>query len=1047
MIAFACSNCGKTFEVKPEFAGRSTRCSACQQPMVVPSAEATQAYETKFSAPATSSSLADVSFKVGVTLVETRSPNAERRSVRELLARPQLPDQRYILDRELARGGMGAVHRAVDCELRREVAVKYLLDQDDARLKSRFVEEAQITGQLEHPNIVPIHELGVDAQQRLFFAMKMVQGRSLAQVVAELRERPGGAAKEYSLGRLLHVVVNICHALAYAHARGVIHRDLKPANVMIGDYGEVYVMDWGLAKVLGDSGAVPSTTEASPFALAPPEEADGGATRVITVREGDSDQTRVGTVLGTPVYMPPEQAAGQVQALDERSDIYSLGAILYELLALAPPVDKSGGYQEVLGRVARGEIVPPEARNPARAQAGQIPRELSAIAMKALARKPDDRYANVIALRRDLELFQEGRSVSAKEDTRWEQLVKFVKRNKGFSIATAGATVLVTAILAVSAVVNYRARRDAEEANANFHKEQLAKEERTRQAVPALVEAARLAVERRRFDDALAQVKLALEYDPDDAEARLLKGQLLIVTKDYQNGVAELEHFLRVRPGDVAARHLRDLCDGAQPGDDGIALMIAQLLSRQQSAALAERLLAPFGPESTAARKTLLSLYRRRIDAAWTGLGNRLALDNDGIFGLDFSLCNQVKLLAPLEGIPLTKLSLANCTDIADLHPLRAMPLDRLDLSRTSVADLTPLQGRPLTWLNLLGCSKVKDLSPLKGMPLADLTLDQSGVQDLAALAGMPLVKLKLASLKISGLEQLRGLSLTHLGFQGCRGVRSLAPLEGMPLIRLEMSACPIRDLSPLRSIPLESLDCTYCVELRDLAPLEQLPLTHCDLRYSSVSDLTPLRGTKLTTLLLHNNPVEDLTPLQKLPLAKLIASECRVRDLAPLRGLPLTYLDLSGNSGIRELSPLRDLSLTALSLRSLSAIRDLGPLEGMPLTTLDLADCAGITQLTSLQYLPITSLTLTGCEAIEDLTPLQRLPLSILRIDRCKKVTDLTALRKMNLTELRFTPQHIAKGMEVVRGMPALQTIFVNGKSYAAKDFWREYDAGNFAR
>src|SRR5205807_1830945 len=131
---------------------------------------------------------------------------------------------RYVIENEIARGGMGAVLRAVDCDIRREVAVKYLLDQDDPKKKLRFIEEAQITGQLEHPNIVPIHELGVDAHQRLFFAMKMVKGRSLQQILDELRSNPKTAEKEYSLGRLLNIFMNVCNALAYAHSSGVIHR-------------------------------------------------------------------------------------------------------------------------------------------------------------------------------------------------------------------------------------------------------------------------------------------------------------------------------------------------------------------------------------------------------------------------------------------------------------------------------------------------------------------------------------------------------------------------------------------------------------------------------------------------------------------------------------------------------------------------------------------------------------------------------------------------------------------------------------------------------
>ena len=200
--------------------------------------------------------------------------------------------------------------------------------------------------------------------------MKMVKGRSLAQVLDELRQNPKTAEKEYSLGRLLNIFVNVCNALAYAHSRGVVHRDLKPANIMVGDFGEVYVMDWGLAKVL--KGGQASEADGSAVAgvavgcrRSPSQSISAKrSSKVETSREPEADLTQEGAVLGTPVYMPPEQATGNVDAIDQRSDIYSLGAILYEMLTLQPPVDKEGGYLAILMRVMQGEIVPPEQRNP-----------------------------------------------------------------------------------------------------------------------------------------------------------------------------------------------------------------------------------------------------------------------------------------------------------------------------------------------------------------------------------------------------------------------------------------------------------------------------------------------------------------------------------------------------------------------------------------------------------------------------------------------------------------------------------------------------------
>ena len=351
-------------------------------------------------------------------MAESRSastiPASSVPAVGKSLAGRKNAKERYVIEGEIARGGMGAVLRAVDCDIRREVAVKYMLDGQDPKKQARFIEEAQINGQLEHPNIVPVYDLGIDAQKRPFIMMKMVKGRSLKDVLDQLREKPKQAEKEWPLARLLNTLVNICNALAFAHSRNVIHRDLKPANIMLGDFGEVYVMDWGLAKVLGK--VEPGAAIRPTIDYEPGRHVSTSRSSKVATSQPEADLTQEGSVLGTPVYMPPEQAAGKIDAIDQRSDIYSLGAILYEMLTLQGPVDKEGGYLAVLMRVVEGEIVAPERRTPQRLRAGKVPRELSAIAMKALAKDKEQRYPNVEALRRDIERFQDGRSVSAKED-------------------------------------------------------------------------------------------------------------------------------------------------------------------------------------------------------------------------------------------------------------------------------------------------------------------------------------------------------------------------------------------------------------------------------------------------------------------------------------------------------------------------------------------------------------------------------------------------------------------------------------------------------
>ncbi len=235
--------------------------------------------------------------------------------------------KRYRIQGEITRGGMGAILRAWDEDLRRHLAMKVILGQVreeetgktppvDRRVLARFLEEAQVTGQLEHPGIVPVHELGLDGEGRVYFTMKLVEGRTFGEVLELVRER----REDWTQTRALGVIQKVCEAMSYAHAKGVIHRDLKPANVMVGRFGEVYVMDWGLAKILGRDEAGQGRVESERRAA---RELDPGS----------SMHTLQGDVLGTPAYMPPEQALGRIDEIGPPSDVYAVGAMLYHLLA------------------------------------------------------------------------------------------------------------------------------------------------------------------------------------------------------------------------------------------------------------------------------------------------------------------------------------------------------------------------------------------------------------------------------------------------------------------------------------------------------------------------------------------------------------------------------------------------------------------------------------------------------------------------------------------------------------------------------------------
>ena len=956
---------------------------------------------------------------------------------------------RYKLLQQIGEGGMGVVYMADQTSpVRRKVALKIIKPGMESRqVIARFEAERQALAMMDHPNIARVLDAGCTSSGRPYFVMELVQGIPITKYCDD---------KQLNTSERLELFIQVCHAVQHAHQKGIIHRDLKPSNVLVIIYDSKptpKIIDFGVAKALHQQ-----LTEATMF-------------------------TQFGAVVGTLEYMSPEQAEMDALGTDTRSDIYSLGVLLYELLTGTTPLDgkklRSLGYAEMLKTIRELEPPKPSTRlsqsrhdlenisahrhTEGRRLQKLIAGDLDWIVMKCLEKDRTRRYETANGLAVDIQRHLNDEAVAASPPGNLYKLQKLVRRNKLAFTAVSCVTMALVIGLAGSLWQGARAQREAARATAAL--------DDLRAAAPSIAAEARALAAQEKFDEAIGKLDYAARLRPDAPEYLLAKADLLESQLRPADAAVVYRAVLKLKPDDARAKANAELCDqlaAAPKTADGkltsesLSRLSAQMLTDQRPAAEIMPVARILGDE----KKYIVDYWLGRLKDLPVGtdkpLDKRLSMAPEGLLYLNLS-DTKIADLSPLAGMPLGELDLTNCPNASNLAPLHGMPLLRLFLNGTGVSSLEPLRGmNSLDTLQVVGTS-VTDLSPLQGLRIHKLNLMRSEVSSLAPLRGMPLEELNVEATAVADLSPLAGMPLKTFVGSGT-SVQDFTPLSGLPLEVCWLESTDVGDLGFLKGAPLKKLILWNCRKVRNLAVLSDirtlemllLPAIPSDIPVKDFEAIEGLRNhpslKQLAAWVRPTSTIENLSPKDEFwkNWDRDFAWALRLRKA----GFPLNWNRLDDGTSqlslrsksFSDLTLLAGAAISSLDLNS-SNVTDLTPLQSMPLTWLEL-DNTPAADLTPLRGQKLTYLGLYATN-VHDLSPLRGMPLKDMDL-RASKITDVSPLVNVPTLESVELPVH-ATNVESLRKLPNLKRLSFsfaqNGPSCTSEDFWKTWDGLPWAR